>query len=128
MTRAPLSAVLNNAIGVVLAMYAVASFGVRLITPKLIEKFDEERVLAGAFVGSRLRRVLPSRHLEGETKAIVQTGIDLLAVLLCVTMGLLVDYINQSPDGTQKKEIKFEVYFNLLGIGSLGRKPYFMTL
>jgi LPS-assembly protein len=46
----------------------------------------------------------------------------------CWTMGLLVDYINQSPDGTQKKEMKFEVYFNLLGIGSLGRKPYFMTL
>jgi hypothetical protein len=48
-------------------------------------------MLSGAYVGSRLRRVLPSHHLEGETKAIVQTGVDLLAVLLCVTMGLLVD-------------------------------------
>lgn len=48
-------------------------------------------MLGGAYAGSRLRRVLPSHHLEGETKDIVQTGVDLLAVLLCVTMGLLVD-------------------------------------
>jgi MFS family permease len=39
-----------SAIGVVLAMYAVASFAVRLITPRLVEKFSEERVLAAAFV------------------------------------------------------------------------------
>jgi hypothetical protein len=38
-----------------------------------------------------LRRVLPSQHLKGETKDIVQTGVDLLAILLCVTMGMLVD-------------------------------------
>jgi LPS-assembly protein len=44
----------------------------------------------------------------------------------CWTMGLLVDHINRSPDGTQKREIKFEVYLNLLGIGSFGRKPYFI--
>jgi LPS-assembly protein len=42
----------------------------------------------------------------------------------CWTMGLLVDYIHRSPDGTQKKDIKFEVYINLLGIGSFGRKPF----
>jgi LPS-assembly protein len=44
----------------------------------------------------------------------------------CWTMGLLVDHIHRSPDGTQKREIKFEVYLNLLGIGSFGRKPYFI--
>jgi hypothetical protein len=46
----------------------------------------------------------------------------------CWTLGLTIEDINRSPDGTQKKELKFQVYFNLLGIGSLGQKPYFMTL
>jgi LPS-assembly protein len=46
----------------------------------------------------------------------------------CWTLGLTIEDINRSPDGTQKKELKFQVYFNLLGIGSLGHKPYFMTL
>jgi predicted MFS family arabinose efflux permease len=39
-----------SAIGVVLAMYAVASFAVRVVTPRLVEKFGEEKLLAGAFV------------------------------------------------------------------------------
>ena len=33
----------------------------------------------------------------------------------CWTLGLLVEDINQSPDGTQKKELKVEVYVTLLG-------------
>ncbi len=41
-----------SAIGVVLAMYAVASFAVRLVTPRLVEKFGEEKLLAGAFIVS----------------------------------------------------------------------------
>lgn len=39
-----------SAIGIVLAMYAVASFAVRVVTPRLVEKFGEEKLLAGAFV------------------------------------------------------------------------------
>jgi LPS-assembly protein len=46
----------------------------------------------------------------------------------CWTLGLTIDNKNQSPDGTQKKELKFQIYFNLLGMGSTGHKPYFMTL
>ncbi len=46
----------------------------------------------------------------------------------CWTMGLNVEQKGRSPDGAQKKELKFQVYFNLLGIGSLGKKPYFMNL
>jgi LPS-assembly protein len=44
----------------------------------------------------------------------------------CWTLGLVVDDRNGSPDGTQKKELKFQVYFTLLGIGSMGLKPYAM--
>jgi LPS-assembly protein len=43
----------------------------------------------------------------------------------CWTLGVTVEDINGSPDGTQKKELRFQVYFNLLGIGSVGHKqPY----
>ena len=46
----------------------------------------------------------------------------------CWTWGLMVEDIGQSPDGTQKKELKFQVYFALKGIGSVGHTPYFMKL
>jgi LPS-assembly protein len=46
----------------------------------------------------------------------------------CWTLGLTVEDRNRSPDGTQRKELKFHVYFNLLGIGSVGHKPYLMKL
>ena len=39
-----------SAIGIVLATYAIASFCVRLVTPRLVEKYGEERVIAGAFM------------------------------------------------------------------------------
>jgi LPS-assembly protein len=46
----------------------------------------------------------------------------------CWTLGLTIEDRNRSPDETQKKELKFQIYFNLMGIGSVGHKPYFMTL
>jgi len=46
----------------------------------------------------------------------------------CWSVGFVFEDINSSPDGTQKKEMKFHVYFNLLNLGSYGHKPYFMTL
>jgi LPS-assembly protein len=46
----------------------------------------------------------------------------------CWTLGLLVEDINRSPDGTQKRELKVEVYVTLLGIGSLGHIPRIMSL
>jgi LPS-assembly protein len=45
----------------------------------------------------------------------------------CWTLGLMVEDRNRSPDGTQSKELKFEVYFRLLGLGAMGKKPYFMS-
>jgi len=44
----------------------------------------------------------------------------------CWTLGLTIEDIGRSPDGVQRKELKFQVYFNLLGLGSLGKKPYLM--
>jgi lipopolysaccharide assembly outer membrane protein LptD (OstA) len=46
----------------------------------------------------------------------------------CWTLGVTLEDRNRSPDGTQKKELKVKVYFNLLGIGSLGHKSIFMRL
>jgi LPS-assembly protein len=46
----------------------------------------------------------------------------------CWSAGFIVEDINRSPDGTQKKELKVHFYFNLLNIGSIGHKPYFMSL
>ncbi len=45
----------------------------------------------------------------------------------CWTIGILVEDKNRSPDGTQEKELKFQLYVNLLGMGSVGHKPYFMN-
>ena len=46
----------------------------------------------------------------------------------CWTLGVTVEDKNRSPDGSQKKELKFQVYFNLLGIGSIGHKSSFINL
>jgi hypothetical protein len=46
----------------------------------------------------------------------------------CWILGLTVEDKNRSPDGTQKKELRFQVYFNLLGVGSVGHKQSFMNL
>jgi len=46
----------------------------------------------------------------------------------CWTLGVALEDKNRSPDGAQKKELKFQVYFNLLGIGSIGHKSSFMRL
>ena len=44
----------------------------------------------------------------------------------CWSVGLLVEDKNGSPDGTMKKELRFHVYFTLLGIGTVGHKPALM--
>jgi LPS-assembly protein len=46
----------------------------------------------------------------------------------CWTLGLTVEDKGRSPDGVQSKELKFQVYINLLGLGSLGKKPFYMSL
>jgi len=44
----------------------------------------------------------------------------------CWSVGFLIEDINQSPDGTQKKQVKYYFYINLLNIGSSGREPSYM--
>jgi LPS-assembly protein len=46
----------------------------------------------------------------------------------CWSAGLVVEDINQSPDGTQKSELRINFYVNLLGFGSVGHKPSYMKL
>jgi lipopolysaccharide assembly outer membrane protein LptD (OstA) len=40
----------------------------------------------------------------------------------CWTISLVIQDRNRSPDGTVEKELKFQIYFSLLGIGAYGRK------
>jgi lipopolysaccharide assembly outer membrane protein LptD (OstA) len=44
----------------------------------------------------------------------------------CWSAGFFVEGINQSPDGTQKKQVKYHFYVNLLNIGSTARAPALM--
>jgi LPS-assembly protein len=46
----------------------------------------------------------------------------------CWSAGFIFENINQSPDGTQSRDRKYHFYFNLLNLGSVGHKPYFMSL
>jgi len=46
----------------------------------------------------------------------------------CWEVGLLVEDRYPSPNGTQKREVKFQVYLNILGLTSAGHKPAFMKL
>jgi len=41
----------------------------------------------------------------------------------CWTLNLIIQDKNRSPDGTLKRELTFQLYFSLLGIGSYGLKP-----
>jgi lipopolysaccharide assembly outer membrane protein LptD (OstA) len=41
----------------------------------------------------------------------------------CWSLGLVLDDIAGTPDGTQQSELRFRVYFSLLGVGSLGHRP-----
>jgi len=41
----------------------------------------------------------------------------------CWSVGFILDDIEGTPDGTQQSELRFRVYFSLLGIGSLGHMP-----
>ena len=44
----------------------------------------------------------------------------------CWTFGLILEDKNRSPDRSQEKELKFQFYFQLLGIGSVGHKSSYM--
>jgi len=65
-------------------------------------------------------------NLLDNTRVETLYGVDYQAQ--CWRLGLTIEDINGSPDGTQKREFKFQVYFELLGIGAVGRKSAFMGL
>jgi LPS-assembly protein len=44
----------------------------------------------------------------------------------CWSAGFFVEDINRSPDGTQKRQLKYHFYVNLLNIGSSARQPAYM--
>ena len=44
----------------------------------------------------------------------------------CWSAGFSVEDINRSPDGTQKRQLKYHFYVNLLNIGSSARQPSYM--
>ncbi len=46
----------------------------------------------------------------------------------CWTVAFTVEDRNRSPDGTQKRELKYQLLFNLLGLGSAGQKSYLMKM
>lgn len=46
----------------------------------------------------------------------------------CWILGVVFEDKGRSPDGTQKKELKLQVYLNLLNLGSLGKRPYLMRV
>ena len=60
-----------SAIGVVLAMNSAAAFVVRLTLPRLIARFNEERVLAGAFLGGAAAFMLLPFFTSALTLAVI---------------------------------------------------------
>ena len=44
----------------------------------------------------------------------------------CWSLGFAVENWGRSPTGTQQKEVKVQLYVNLLNLGSVGHKPYQM--
>ena len=45
----------------------------------------------------------------------------------CWSVGFVLEETNRSPDGSLKRELKYNFYFNLLNIGSAGKRPYYMN-
>ncbi len=46
----------------------------------------------------------------------------------CWTLAATIEDRNRSPDHTQKRDLKFQIYLNLFNLGSIGHKPYLMKL
>lgn len=62
-------------------------------------------MLGGAAVGVQLRHALPQHHLNGPTKELVTAGTSLIAAILAVVLGLLIDSARSSFDG-QRNELR----------------------
>ena len=67
-----------SAIGMVLAMFAAASFIVRIVMPRLVERFSEEQVLTGSiFIASATYMLFP----------LVESGLVLAAISFLLGLG-----------------------------------------
>jgi hypothetical protein len=79
-------------------------------------------------------KTIPPLYLYGAFRYNLLEGIRVTGIYgaeyqaQCWSAGFVFEDINRSPDRTQRKERKFHFYFNLLNIGSVGHKPYFMSL
>ena len=77
-------------------------------------------------------KIIPSLYAFGSFYYNLLAGTWVQAVLgaefqaQCWSAGFFVEGINGSPDGTQKKDVKYHFYVNLLNIGSTARAPYLM--
>jgi hypothetical protein len=59
--------------------------------PLAIASLSCALMLGGAFAGSRIRRLLPDGHLDGHCKDIVRLGAGLVATIVAVVLGLLIN-------------------------------------
>lgn len=79
-------------------------------------------------------RTLPPLYLYGSFRYNLLEGMRIAGIYgaeyqeQCWSAGFVFEDINPSPDRTQGRERKFHFYFNLLNIGSVGHRPYFMSL
>lgn len=82
---------------------------------------------------ARIRTISPL-YLYGSFRYNLLEGIRIAGIYgaeyqaQCWSAGFVFEDINRSPDRIQGKERKFHFYFNLLNIGSVGHRPYFMSL
>ena len=77
-------------------------------------------LIPSIFMGAIRYNLLDKWRVETDYGAVYQSQ--------CWSLGLLVENINKTPTGTQKRELKVQVFVTLLGIGSLGHIPHLMGL
>ena len=62
-------------------------------------------VLAGAFIGAMVGRMLPKHHLDAESKDMIKVGVGFLATLAALVLGLLIASAKSSFD-TRSEEVQ----------------------
>jgi uncharacterized protein (DUF486 family) len=58
-------------------------------------------VFCGACVGLHMHRIIPERHLSGETQEVIRLGTGMVSVLASLVLGLLIATVKTSFDGTE---------------------------
>lgn len=73
--------------------------------PLVVAAMSFSMMLVGAYAGSRLRRALPGHHLDVDAKDIVRLGAGLIATMLAVVLGLLINSANATLEA-QRVEMR----------------------